>query len=584
MSKLIQKAGFLNPKRAGRYMNYIATRDGVELLDENADSIYMRYIATRPRAEKHGEHGLFGAEDAVDLEKTLGELKAHEGNVWTIIYSLRREDAARLGYDNAASWRALLRSKQADFAEAMQIPPSQLRWYAAFHDEGEHPHIHMMLWSDDPKYGFLRKDKLLHLQSILTNMIYADELNEVYIKKDIIGEESFEIFKLSDIGDIIGIEGIMMKTNTGELTIKCEHYTHLTKALRPLPEKYHGLTNIEERYRRRYLDLIANRHAKEVAIYRTKIIREIQKYLDQLGFIEVETPILSPILGGAAARPFVTHHNALDRDFYLRIATELNLKRLLVGGLERVYEIGRIFRNEGMDTKHSPEFTTIELYQAYGDLRSMMELIENCIKNIAQNVFHRETFEWNQQTIDLSQPFRVVKMVDLVKEKTGIDFDAITDFNQAKELALQHHLEILPHHTGVGHILTMFFETYCEEELIQPTFVCRYPIETSPLTKLCDDDPRYVDRYELYICGCEFANAYSELNDPMDQRQRFINQLKERKLGNEEANDIDYDFLEALEYGMPPAGGVGMGIDRLVMFFTNSSSIRDVILFPLMRD
>lgn len=407
---------------------------------------------------------------------------------------------------------------------------------------------------------------------------------QVYIKKDIIGEESFEIFKLSDIGDIIGIEGIMMKTNTGELTIKCEHYTHLTKALRPLPEKYHGLTNIEERYRRRYLDLIANRHAKEVAIYRTKIIREIQKYLDQLGFIEVETPILSPILGGAAARPFVTHHNALNRDFYLRIATELNLKRLLVGGLERVYEIGRIFRNEGMDTKHSPEFTTIELYQAYGDLRSMMELMENCIKNIAQNVFHRETFEWNQQTIDLSQPFRVVKMVDLVKEKTGIDFDAITDFNQAKELALQHHLEVLPHHTGVGHILTMFFETYCEEDLIQPTFVCRYPIETSPLTKLCDDDPRYVDRYELYICGCEFANAYSELNDPMDQRQRFINQLKERKLGNEEANDIDYDFLEALEYGMPPAGGVGMGIDRLVMFFTNSSSVRDVILFPLMRD
>lgn len=407
---------------------------------------------------------------------------------------------------------------------------------------------------------------------------------QVYIKKDIIGEESFEIFKLSDIGDIVGIEGIMMKTNTGELTIKCEHYTHLTKALRPLPEKYHGLTNIEERYRRRYLDLIANRHAKDVAIYRTKIIREIQKYLDQLGFIEVETPILSPILGGAAARPFITHHNALNRDFYLRIATELNLKRLLVGGLERVYEIGRIFRNEGMDTKHSPEFTTIELYQAYGDLRSMMELIENCIKNIAQNVFHRETFEWNQQTIDLSQPFRVVKMVDLVKEKTGIDFDAITDFNQAKELALQHQIEVLPHHTGVGHILNLFFETYCEDDLIQPTFVCRYPVEMSPLTKLCDDDPRYVDRYELYICGCEFANAYSELNDPMDQRQRFINQLKERKLGNEEANDIDYDFLEALEYGMPPAGGVGMGIDRLVMFFTNSSSIRDVILFPLMRD
>ncbi len=407
---------------------------------------------------------------------------------------------------------------------------------------------------------------------------------QVYIKKDIIGEENFEIFKLSDIGDIIGIEGIMMKTNTGELTIKCEGYTHLTKALRPLPEKYHGLTNIEERYRRRYLDLISNRFSKDIAINRTRIIREIQKYFDELGFIEVETPILSPILGGAAARPFITHYNALDRDFYLRIATELNLKRLLVGGLEKVYEIGRIFRNEGIDTKHSPEFTTIELYQAYGDLRTMMELIESCIKTIAQNVFNQSIFEWNQQTIDLSKPFRVVTMVELVKEKTGIDFDTITDFENAKQLALQHHIEVLPHHTGVGHILNLFFETYCEDDLIQPTFVCRYPVEMSPLTKLCEDDARYVDRYELYICGCEFANAYSELNDPIDQRQRFINQLKERKLGNEEANDIDYDFLEALEYGMPPAGGVGMGIDRLVMFFTNSSSIRDVILFPSMRD
>ncbi len=407
---------------------------------------------------------------------------------------------------------------------------------------------------------------------------------QVYIKKDIIGEESFEIFKLSDIGDIIGIDGVVMKTNTGELTIKCEKYTHLTKSLRPLPEKYHGLTNIEDRYRKRYLDLISNKTSKENAIYRTKIIRQLQYYLDNMGFIEVETPVLSPILGGAAARPFITHHNALDRDFYLRIATELNLKRLLVGGLERVYEIGRIFRNEGMDTKHSPEFTTVELYQAYADLRDMMTLIENGIKEIANNVFHRYEFEWNGQVIDLSKPFKVVTMVELVKEKTGIDFDQITDFEEAKKLALERNIEVLPHHTGVGHILNLFFDTYCEEELIQPTFVCRYPVEMSPLTKLCDDDSRYVDRYELYIGGCEFANAYSELNDPMDQKERFINQLKERKLGNDEANEIDYDFLEALEYGMPPAGGVGLGIDRLVMFFTGSSSIRDVILFPHMRD
>ncbi len=407
---------------------------------------------------------------------------------------------------------------------------------------------------------------------------------QVYVRKDVIGEESFEIFKLSDIGDILGIEGTIMKTNTGELTIKCEKYTHLTKALRPLPEKYHGLTNIEERYRRRYLDLIANKNAKEVAIARTRIIRELQHYFDSLGFIEVETPVLSPILGGAAARPFITHHNALDRDFYLRIATELNLKRLLVGGLERVYEIGRIFRNEGMDTKHSPEFTTVELYQAYGDLRSMMELMETGLKTVAKNVFNKYVFEWNNQTIDLEKPFKVITMVDLVKEQTGIDFNLITDFEEAKKLALERHIEVLPHHTGVGHILNLFFENFCEDSLIQPTFVCRYPVEMSPLTKLCDDDPRFVDRYELYICGCEFANAYSELNDPMDQKQRFVEQLKERKLGNDEANDIDYDFLEALEYGMPPAGGVGLGIDRLVMFFTNSSSIRDVILFPHMRD
>ena len=407
---------------------------------------------------------------------------------------------------------------------------------------------------------------------------------QVYIKKDIIGEENFEIFKISDIGDIIGIEGTIMKTNTGELTIKCEKYTHLTKALRPLPEKYHGLTNIEERYRRRYLDLIANKFAKDIAIARPRIIREMQKYFDERDFIEVETPVLSPILGGAAARPFITHHNALDRDFYLRIATELNLKRLLVGGLERVYEIGRIFRNEGMDTKHSPEFTTVELYQAYGDLRSMMELMEGCIKTIAKNVFNKYEFEWNGHLIDLEKPFKVVTMVELIKQETGIDFDQITDFEEARRLAEERHIEVLPHHTGVGHILNLFFEEYCEDKLIQPTFVCRYPVEMSPLTKLCDDDPRYVDRYELFICGCEFANAYSELNDPIDQKQRFVDQLKERKLGNDEANDIDYDFLEALEYGMPPAGGVGLGIDRLVMFFTGSSSIRDVILFPHMRD
>ena len=408
---------------------------------------------------------------------------------------------------------------------------------------------------------------------------------QIYIRKDVIGEEAYSIFKLADIGDLIGITGDVMKTNTGELTIKVSEYTHLVKALRPLPEKFHGLVDVEERYRRRYVDLIVNEQSRKTAINRTRIIREMQNYFDSLGFIEVETPCLTGMVTGAAARPFVTHHNALDRDYYLRIATELNLKRLLVGGLEKVYEIGRIFRNEGMDTKHSPEFTTVELYQAYGDLRSMMELTETCFKRIAKNVFGgQEVFTWNEQEIDLSKPFRVVSMVDLVKEVTGVDFNEVKTFEEAKKLAEDRKLFVPAHFNGVGHILNLFFEEYCEDKLVQPTFLTRHPIEISPLTKVCEDDPRYVDRFELYIAGCEFANAYSELNDPIDQKNRFVQQLKEKAMGNEEAGDIDNDFLEALEYGMPPAGGIGMGIDRIVMFFTGSNSIRDVILFPLMKD
>ena len=408
---------------------------------------------------------------------------------------------------------------------------------------------------------------------------------QVYIRKDTIGEEAYSVFKLSDIGDIIGVTGQVMRTNTGELTIKVSEYTHLTKALRPLPEKYHGLQDVEERYRRRYVDLIVNEQSRKTAINRTRIIREMQNYYDSLGFIEVETPCLTNMITGAAARPFVTHHNALDKEFYLRIATELPLKRLLVGGLERVYEFGRLFRNEGMDTKHSPEFTTVELYQAFGDLRSMMELCETTFKRIALNVFNgQEEFEWNGHVINVAKPFKTVAMVDLVKEVTGVDFNEITSFEQAKALAEEKGLFVPAHFTGVGHILNLFFEEYCEETLIQPTFLTRHPIEISPLTKVCEDDPRYVDRFELFIAGCEFANAYSELNDPIDQRNRFVEQLKEKSLGNDEAGDIDNDFLEALEYGMPPAGGIGMGVDRMVMFFTGSSSIRDVILFPLMKD
>ena len=417
------------------------------------------------------------------------------------------------------------------------------------------------------------------------NLQDRDGNMQIYIRKDTIGEEAYSVFKLSDIGDIIGVTGEVMRTNTGELSIKVSEYTHLTKALRPLPEKYHGLQDVEERYRRRYVDLIVNESSRKTAINRSRIIREMQNYFDSLGFIEVETPCLTNMITGAAARPFVTHHNALDRDFYLRIATELPLKRLLVGGLERVYEFGRLFRNEGMDTKHSPEFTTVELYQAFGDLRSMMELNETVIKRIAKNVFNgQEEFEWNGHVINVAKPFKVVAMVDLVKEVTGVDFNEISSFEEAKKLAEDKGLFVPAHFTGVGHILNLFFEEYCEETLIQPTFLTRHPIEISPLTKVCDDDPRYVDRFELFIAGCEFSNAYSELNDPLDQKERFVAQLKEKSLGNDEAGDIDNDFIEALEYGMPPAGGIGMGIDRLVMFFTGSASIRDVILFPLMKD
>ena len=417
------------------------------------------------------------------------------------------------------------------------------------------------------------------------NLQDRDGNMQIYIRKDTIGEEAYSVFKLSDIGDIIGVTGEVMRTNTGELSIKVSEYTHLTKALRPLPEKYHGLQDVEERYRRRYVDLIVNESSRKTAINRSRIIREMQNYFDSLGFIEVETPCLTNMITGAAARPFVTHHNALDRDFYLRIATELPLKRLLVGGLERVYEFGRLFRNEGMDTKHSPEFTTVELYQAFGDLRSMMELNETVIKRIAKNVFNgQEEFEWNGHVINVAKPFRQVAMVDLVKDVTGVDFNQITEFEQAKALAEERGLFVPAHFTGVGHILNLFFEEYCEETLIQPTFLTRHPIEISPLTKVCDDDPRYVDRFELFIAGCEFSNAYSELNDPLDQKARFVEQLKEKSLGNDEAGDIDNDFIEALEYGMPPAGGIGMGVDRLVMFFTGSASIRDVILFPLMKD
>ena len=411
---------------------------------------------------------------------------------------------------------------------------------------------------------------------------------QVYISRDSVGEETYALFKMADVGDIVGVKGVVMLTQTGEVTIKCNEYTHLTKALRPLPEKFHGLTDKEERYRRRYVDLIMNEDAKKVAMARPKIIRAIQNYCDSLGFIEVETPVLQPIQGGATARPFVTHHNALDKDFYLRIATELPLKRLIVGGLEKVYEIGRLFRNEGMDLTHNPEFTTIELYEAYGDLSSMMRITEGMVKEAARKVAGKEEFinifNPEGEKIDISKPFKKVTMCEMILEETGVDFKANHySLEEATELAKNHGIEVEAHYT-IGHIINAFFEKYCEHKLVQPTFLCGHPVEISPLTKKDPEDPRFVQRFELFIGGHEFANAYTELNDPIDQLQRFEEQLKERELGNDEANEIDRDFVESLEYGMPPCGGVGMGIDRLVMFLTEQVSIREVLLFPHMRD
>ncbi len=420
------------------------------------------------------------------------------------------------------------------------------------------------------------KAGFMHIQDV-------DGQIQIYVRKDVIGEEQYEIFKKNDIGDIVGIEGTVMKTDHGQLSVRAMVYTHLSKSLRPLPEKFHGLTDVEERFRRRYVDLIMNPEAKHIALTRPKIIRAVQEYLDGQGLMEVETPVLQPILGGAAARPFITHHNTLNMPFYLRIATELPLKRLIVGGLEGVYEIGRLFRNEGMDATHNPEFTTVEAYVAYSDLHGMMDLIEGLFDHVANKVLGTTEITYQGQEISLKAPFKRITMCEAIKEKTGIDFKEITDYDQACQLAKEHEIEVEKIHNSVGHIIQLFFDKYVEETITQPTFVYEYPIEISPLAKKCKDDPRFTDRYELFICGHEYANAFSELNDPIDQRERFEKQLELRDLGDEEANEMDIDYVEALEYGMPPTGGVGLGIDRFVMLLTNQRTIREVLLFPHMK-
>lgn len=405
---------------------------------------------------------------------------------------------------------------------------------------------------------------------------------QIYVRKDEVGEESYAIFKKGDLGDFFGVTGEIMKTDTGEVSIKAKEITLLSKALRPLPEKYHGLTNVEQRYRQRYLDLISNRESFDRFTKRSQIISQIRRYLDGLGYIEVETPVLHNEAGGATARPFITHHNALDMDLYLRIALELHLKRLIVGGMEKVYEIGRVFRNEGIDTTHNPEFTMMEVYTAYHDYLDVMNLTEGIIRDVAKNVLGTTTLSYDEQSIDLGSDFKRIHMVDAIKEQTGVDFWPEMTVEEARSLAKEHNVEINDN-MEVGHIINEFFETFVEETLQQPTFVYGHPVEVSPLAKKNTEDGRFTDRFELFIVGREFANAFTELNDPIDQRERFESQEKEREQGNDEAHGVDEDFLEALEYGMPPTGGLGIGIDRLVMLLTDVQSIRDVLLFPTMR-
>jgi lysyl-tRNA synthetase class 2 len=407
---------------------------------------------------------------------------------------------------------------------------------------------------------------------------------QIYVREESLPAGQYDWFLSADLGDIVGVEGTLMRTNMGELSVWVTVFTPLAKALRPLPEKYHGLKDVEERYRRRYLDLITNESTRETFILRSKIISYIRESLISQGYLEVDTPILHPILGGATARPFETHHNALDMPFYLRIAPELYLKRLIVGGFEKVFEIARTFRNEGISTRHNPEFTMLELYEAYGDVNTMMDLTENLIAGAAETLLQQTSIPYGEHLIELKKPWKRLHMADAVKEATGINFfDHDLSFEEIKKYVISEGIHVPNHKDSLGYLLDLLFEEKVQDTLVQPTFVYGHPIEISPLAKRNPQDPRFTDRFELVIAGREYANAFSELNNPIDQKERFENQLKEKAMGNPEATEMDHDYVEALEYGMPPAGGLGIGIDRLVMLLTNSPSIRDVILFPHMR-
>ncbi|HLQ75080.1 MAG TPA: lysine--tRNA ligase [Alloiococcus sp.] len=406
---------------------------------------------------------------------------------------------------------------------------------------------------------------------------------QIYVRQDEIGEEDYEIYKSNDLGDFIGISGYVMKTNTGEVTVRAKEFTHLSKALRPLPDKYHGLTDVEQKYRKRYLDLIANDDSLERFKKRSQIISAVREHLNNKDYLEVETPYLHNLAGGAAARPFITHHNALNTDLYLRIAPELHLKRLIVGGMEKVYEIGRVFRNEGIDATHNPEFTMIEVYTAYQDYWDVMDLTEDLIRSVAIKVNGTAIVEYGDETIDLETRWARRHMVDLIKEETGVDFWQEMSDGEARQLAKEHNVEV-EDYAQFGHVVNEFFETFIEHKLRQPTFVYGHPTAISPLAKKNKDDNRFTDRFELFIAGNEYGNAFTELNDPIDQRERFEHQMEEREAGNDEAHEIDSDYVESMEYGMPPTGGLGIGIDRLVMLLTDAHTIRDVLLFPTMKN
>lgn len=405
---------------------------------------------------------------------------------------------------------------------------------------------------------------------------------QIYVRQDAVGEEQYQIFDTIDIGDIVGVTGTVFKTKVGELSVKVKDFLLLTKSLQPLPDKFHGLKDVEQRYRQRYVDLIMNPEVRKTFVTRSKILKSMRNYLDLHGYLEVETPMMHSIAGGASAKPFITHHNALDMQLYMRIAIELHLKRLIVGGLEKVYEIGRVFRNEGVSTRHNPEFTMIELYEAYADYNDIMELTENLVAHIAEEVIGTTTIQYGENEVNLKPQWKRLHMVDAIKEHTGVDFWREMSDEEARQLAKEHKVPV-KETMSYGHVVNEFFEHFVEDELIQPTFIYGHPVAISPLAKKNPEDERFTDRFELFIVGREHANAFTELNDPIDQRQRFEAQLVERAQGDDEAHMMDEDFVEALEYGMPPTGGLGIGIDRLVMLLTNSPSIRDVLLFPQMR-